>query len=307
MTKKTATKLIARARQKTLGGKYRHHLRQVEGGQGPVESSSPPELFTGIIEAIRGAFPNAEIVEADRKQIVVRLAQRVFAFCTPSNTEPEWPVSALADWNPAIGWMTEGAEWECTSTDDVLTVLRWPDARPSRPFESVNEIRDDEENTSTHVWARVGGDVLRSAFVCEGCKTRIYVEFGETPEEVARMGFANWRKRQAGTVSRAPSSISRAMGVAAIPPQCPAVEKLIVRTKEVIKIADDALELAARSPRESALAILLAAGDALMRFTQNDLTVSRALANAELAGLHGEVETRKDVVHERWRALSAGK
>src|SRR5690242_20529452 len=67
------------------------------------------------------------------------------------------------------------------------------------------------------------------------------------------MGFENWRRRQGGNVSKGPHSLSRAMGVAAIPPQCPAVEKLIERTKEVIGIADDAITLAARSPRESAL------------------------------------------------------
>src|SRR4051812_47634713 len=107
MTKKTAKKLAARARQENLGGNYQSHLRQNGGGQG--EGSPSPNLFTGIIEAIRGAFPAAEIaVEAERKQLVVRIEERVFAFCTPINTEPKWPVSALADWNPAIGWMTEG-------------------------------------------------------------------------------------------------------------------------------------------------------------------------------------------------------
>ena len=302
MTKKNAQKLAARARQKSLGGKYHHHLRQVGGGQG--EGTSPPDLFTGIIEAIRLAFPNADCdLEGKRKQLVVRIAQRVFAFCIPIGAEPTWPVSALADWNPKIGWMTEGAEWECTSTDDVLTVLRWPNARPSHPFASVDEIRDDEENPAKHVWMQVDGDVSRAAFECEGCKARIYVEFGETPEEVALMGFRNWRSLQAGTVSRQ-RTLTRAMGVAPIPPQCPTVAKLTERTKEVLKIADKALELAAASPEASALAILVAAGDALMRFSQNELTVGRAFAGAELARLHDELEARKDAVHERWRALA---
>jgi hypothetical protein len=167
------------------------------------------------------------------KRLDVHLGARWFAFLRPRNGEPEWPVCG---WNESARAVQgdvstreqrrlhrrRNYEWECRTLDDILTVLRWPDVLPSGPYASVNEIRDDHENPSKHVWVLVRGDVLRRVFECSACKQRLYVEWQETAEEVARMGYENWRERQAGKLRRA-TTLTRAMGVGFIPPHCPGV------------------------------------------------------------------------------------
>lgn len=221
MTKKNKNKVAARARQAN-GGNYQSHLRAVGGG-GDVK---PLGFFEIISNAIRQAHPTAKLSFDDpTKRLDVRVGPHSFAFLTPHNVEPAWPVAGWNETETAVESERQERGWDCTSIDDVLTVLRWPNAPPSGAFTSVNEIRDDYENPSKHVWARAVGDALRSAFQCEGCTARIYVNFGETVEEVARMGFANWRSRQSGAIPQARTN-TRSMGVAAIPPQCGAVAEV---------------------------------------------------------------------------------
>lgn len=114
--------------------------------------------------------------------------------------------------------------WDCENIDDLLTVLRWPNARPSRPLASPNEIRDNLENDAKHVWEPSPNTHPMAPLVgtvqCRNCMARLYIHMGERVEQVARMGFDNWRKMQTGRL-RGGSSLSRSMEVAAIPPRCP--------------------------------------------------------------------------------------
>lgn len=186
-----------------------------------IQSAPEADLFGVLSKAIRLAHPHVVLrfVDAD-KRLEVELGLDSFAFVTPRNAVPAWPVVAWKE-EPGVDWRDRGG-WECHNVDDVLTVLRWPIAEPSRGFTSVNEIRDKYENPAKHDWVHAGGNALRSAFECRACKARIYVEFGETIEEVARMGHENWRERKAGTNRKGPlRALTRSMGVAAIPPQCP--------------------------------------------------------------------------------------
>jgi hypothetical protein len=220
MTKKNKNKVAARARKEAHGGKYQSHLRAVGGGDG-----KPLGLFEIISDAIREAYPHAKLSFDDpMKRLDVRIGVYDFAFLTPHNSEPEWPVTAWKDAKSDEDFRDRGS-WDCMSIDDVLTVLRWPDARPSGSYTSVNEIRDDYENPSKHVWARVGGNALEALFKCEGCEANVHVRFGDTVEEMARMGYQNWRDREAGALKR-PNTITRSMSVGFIPPQCSGDTKL---------------------------------------------------------------------------------
>lgn len=243
MTKKNAKKRAARARQGANGGKYENHLRNVGG---IVNNAEPVGLFDAISREILKAHPDAKLnfVDAD-KRLAVHLGGIEFAVVTPHNVAPEWPVYV---WNESLRGVGKddprlegqdpemvlhlrrllrrrGYEWRCETVDDILTALRWPDVLPSGPFASVNEIHDNQENPSKHVWVRSPRarhpEPLTTTYECAGCDAHIYVRFQEDPDEVARVGFDNWRERQSPKSRRGSTTLTRTMGVAAITPQCP--------------------------------------------------------------------------------------
>jgi hypothetical protein len=123
--------------------------------------------------------------------------------------------------------------WECESTDDLLTVLRWPDLRPRSVNDNVNQIRYFQENPAKHVWAQIDTSVLRSVVECQSCKATLLLNWGETVDEVGWMAFENWRRRDEKPLRHRPVTLSRAMGVPPIPPHCPG--KLALMTEGIKK------------------------------------------------------------------------
>lgn len=197
-----------------------------DGGRDGTEK--PRGFFETISDAIRNAHPNVKLnfVDGD-KRLEVRLGAFEFAVLTPRNAEPAWPVVIWKE-TPGEDWRDRGS-WECVDLDDVLTVLRWPDARPYKSYASVNEIRDNYENPAKHVWVRAHHkhpvpDPLMATWECSGCGARVYLPFGEELETYVRYGFENWRDRGKPR-SGPPRTLSNSMTVAAIPPRCPQTTK----------------------------------------------------------------------------------
>lgn len=229
VTKKNKSKLTARARQAKFGGKYQHHLRVVRGiGEPP----KPVGFFEAIMKAIGDEFPHASLKFADEiNRLDVTLGQFRFAFLTPHDVAPRWPVTC---WNESRG-QRPGSGWSCENIDDILTVLRWPKAKPSGADTDVNELRDDYENSARHVWGLIGGNAVRTLYECAACKAQLDTYRDETPEEIAHIGYANWRRREAGTLAQNPSALSRSAEVGFISPYCPGTTPIIVKVQGLIK------------------------------------------------------------------------
>ena len=220
--KKVRPARIRSVQEKT--GKRRRGAANVVGRNGHgVASRSDAEsqgLFEELGAAIAAAHMDASITLAKADcRLEVAFGRYSFALLTPRGEEPAWPVVLFNETGSSP--LSPRHAWECQNIEDVLTVLRWPEAAPARAYASANQLRDEQENPAKHVWVPGGGNILERVFCCTGCAAHLRVKVTEKVDEIARMAFDNWRERQARMRRGRPSTITRSMEVGAIPPHCP--------------------------------------------------------------------------------------